>query len=323
MNRFELARATSSAAARDLLVEKPGSVFKAGGIDLIDHLKEHLVEPPRVVDLKSIPGLDGITAAADGSLRIGPLATLARVAADAGVRKSHAALAQACAEAASPQIRNVATVGGNLLQRPRCWYYRLESYRCLKKGGDVCFAVGGENRYHAVFGGGPSYAVHPSNAAVPLVAFGASFILEGEQGSRTVPASEFFTSPAKDPERENQLRPGEILTEILVPAAAGVRSAYQDVRERAAFDWPLVSAAVALKVEGGVVREARVVLGAVAPVPWRSAKAEQALVGKPLEEVTAAAAARAAVFGATPLSDNGYKVGLVQTLVRRALMSIA
>jgi len=323
MNRFELARATSPAAARDLLAEKPGSVFKAGGIDLIDHLKEHLVEPPRVVDLKTIPGLDGITAAADGSLRIGPLATLARVAADAGVRKSHAALAQACAEAASPQIRNVATVGGNLLQRPRCWYYRLESYRCLKKGGDVCFAVGGENRYHAVFGGGPSYAVHPSNAAVPLVAFGASFILEGEQGSRTVPASEFFTSPAKDPERENQLRPGEILTEILVPAAAGVRSTYQDVRERAAFDWPLVSAAVALKVEGNVVREARVVLGAVAPVPWRSAKAEQALVGKPLEEATAAAAARAAVFGATPLSDNGYKVGLVQTLVRRALVSIA
>jgi len=323
MNRFELARATSPAAARDLLAEKPGSVFKAGGIDLIDHLKEHLVEPPRVVDLKTIPGLDGITAAADGSLRIGPLATLARVAADAGVRKSHAALAQACAEAASPQIRNVATVGGNLLQRPRCWYYRLESYQCLKKGGDVCFAVGGENRYHAVFGGGPSYAVHPSNAAVPLLAFGASFILEGEQGSRTVPASEFFTSPAKDPERENQLRPGEILTEIRVPAAAGVRSVYQDVRERAAFDWPLVSAAVALKVEGGVVREARVVLGAVAPVPWRSAKAEQALVGKPLEEATAAAAARAAVFGATPLSDNGYKVGLVQTLVRRALMSIA
>jgi xanthine dehydrogenase YagS FAD-binding subunit len=323
MNRFELARATSPAAARDLLAEKPGSVFKAGGIDLIDHLKEHLVEPPRVVDLKTIPGLDGITAAADGSLRIGPLATLARVAADAGVRKSHTALAQACAEAASPQIRNVATVGGNLLQRPRCWYYRLESYQCLKKGGDVCFAVGGENRYHAVFGGGPSYAVHPSNAAVPLLAFGASFILEGEQGSRTVPASEFFTSPAKDPERENQLRPGEILTEIRVPAAAGVRSVYQDVRERAAFDWPLVSAAVALKVEGGVVREARVVLGAVAPVPWRSAKAEQALVGKPLEEATAAAAARAAVFGATPLSDNGYKVGLVQTLVRRALMSIA
>jgi xanthine dehydrogenase YagS FAD-binding subunit len=323
MNRFELARAGSAAEARDLLAEKPGSVFKAGGIDLLDHLKEHLVEPPRVVDLKSIPGLDKISVEADGSLRIGAMATLARVAAHEGVRKSHAALAQACAEAASPQIRTVATVGGNVLQRPRCWYYRLESYKCLKKGGDVCFAVGGENRYHGIFGGGPSYAVHPSNAAVPLMAFGASFVLEGAQGSRTVPASEFFTSPAKDPERENQLRAGEILTEIRVPAAGGMKSAYQDVRERAAFDWPLVSAAVALKAEGGVVREARVVLGAVAPVPWRSAKAEQALVGKPLDEASATAAARAAIFGAVPLSDNGYKVGLVQTLVRRTLMSIA
>jgi xanthine dehydrogenase YagS FAD-binding subunit len=323
MNRFELARAGSAAEARELLAEKPGSVFKAGGIDLLDHLKEHLLEPPRVVDLKSIPGLDRITVEADGSLRIGPLATLARVAAHEGVRRTHSALAQSCQEAASPQIRTVATLGGNLLQRPRCWYYRLESYACLKKGGDVCFAVGGENRYHAIFGGGPSYAVHPSNAAVPLLAFGASFVLEGAQGSRTVPASEFFTSPAKDPERENQLRAGEILTEIRVPAAGGMKSAYQDVRERAAFDWPLVSAAVALKSDGGVVREARVVLGAVAPVPWRSAKAEQALVGRPLDEAAAAAAARAAIFGAVPLSDNAYKVGLVQTLVRRTLMSIA
>jgi xanthine dehydrogenase YagS FAD-binding subunit len=323
MNRFELARATTAAQARELFAEKPGSVFKAGGIDLLDHLKEHLVEPPRVVDLKAIPGLDSIAAEPDGTLRIGPLATLARVAAHETVRKTHAALAQACAEAASPQIRTVATVGGNLLQRPRCWYYRLESYKCLKKGGDVCFAVGGENRYQAIFGGGPSYAVHPSNAAVPLVALGASFVLEGPQGSRTVPASEFFTSPAKDPERENQLRAGEILTEIRVPAAAGMRSVYQDVRERAAFDWPLVSAAVAIRVEGGVVREARVVLGAVAPIPWRSTKAEQALAGKPLDEAAAAAAARAAIFGAVPLSDNGYKVALVQTLVRRALMSIA
>jgi xanthine dehydrogenase YagS FAD-binding subunit len=323
MNRFELARATSAAEARELLAAKPGSVFKAGGIDLLDHLKEHLVEPPRVVDLKGIPGLDRIAVEADGGLRIGPLATLAAVAAHAGVRATHAALAQACAEAASPQIRSVATLGGNVLQRPRCWYYRLESYKCLKKGGDVCFAVGGENRYHAIFGGGPSYAVHPSNAAVPLLAFGASFVLEGAQGSRTLPAAEFFTSPAKDPERENQLRDGEILTEIRVPAAGGMRSTYQDVRERAAFDWPLVSAAVAVKADGGLVREARVVLGAVAPVPWRSTKAEQALLGKPLDEAAAVAAARAAIFGAVPLSDNGYKVGLVQTLVRRALMSIA
>jgi xanthine dehydrogenase YagS FAD-binding subunit len=323
MNRFELARATSAAEARDLLAGKKGSVYKAGGIDLLDHMKEHLVEPPRVVDLKSIPGLDRITVDPDGGLRIGPMATLSRVAAHEGVRKTHAALARACGEAASPQIRNVATVGGNVLQRPRCWYYRLESYKCLKKGGEVCFAVGGENRYHAIFGGGPSYAVHPSNAAVALLAFGATFVLEGGKGARTVPAAEFFTPPSKDPERENQLLPEEILTEIRVPAAGGARSAYADVRERAAFDWPLVSVAAALKIDGGVVREARVVLGAVAPTPWRSTKAEQALLGKALDDAAATAAARAAIFGAAPLSDNGYKVGLVQTVVRRTLMSLA
>ncbi|HWX23521.1 MAG TPA: FAD binding domain-containing protein, partial [Vicinamibacteria bacterium] len=153
MNRFELARPTSLPQARELWAEKSGSVFKAGGIDLLDHLKEHLLEPPRLVDLKALPGLTGVTREADGSLRLGALTTLAEISSHAEVLKSHPALAQACAEAASPQIRTVATVGGNLLQRPRCWYYRLESYRCLKKGGDICYAVAGENRYHVLFGG--------------------------------------------------------------------------------------------------------------------------------------------------------------------------
>jgi xanthine dehydrogenase YagS FAD-binding subunit len=275
------------------------------------------------VDLKGIAGMNKITAEADGSLRIGPFATLAQVAADPGVRKSHPALAEACGDAASPQIRNVATIGGNVLQRPRCWYYRQESYKCLKKGGDVCFAVGGENRYHVIFGGGPSYAPHPSNAAVPLVAYGASFTLEGAKGPRTVLAAEFFVPPSKNPEAENQLAADEVLTEIRVPAAPGWKSTYQAIRERAAFDWPLVSAAVAVKPEGGNVKEARVVLGAVAPIPWRSARAEQALVGKALDEAAIAAAARGAIVGAAPLSDNGYKVGLVQTLLRRTLHSLA
>ncbi len=323
MNAFEYARATSVAQARELVSEKPGAVLKAGGIDLLDHLKERLVEPPRVVDLKSIPGLAKIAAAPDGSVRIGPMATLAQVAADPGIRRSHPALAQSCREAASPQIRNVATIGGNVLQRPRCWYYRLESYKCLKKGGDVCYAVGGENRYHVIFGGGPSYAPHPSNAAVALVAYGASFVLEGDKGPRTVAAGDFFTLPTKDPQRENQLQPGEVLTEIRVPAAAGWKSSYEEIQERADFDWPLVSIVAAVKSEGGTVREARVVLGAVAPIPWRSMRAEQALVGKSLDEAGANAAARAAVVGAAPMSDNDYKVGLVQTLVRRTLLSLA
>jgi xanthine dehydrogenase YagS FAD-binding subunit len=323
MNRFEIARAATVAQARDLLVEKKGSALKAGGIDLLDHLKEHLVEPPRVVDLKRIPGLDQVVVEADGSLRVGPLVTLARLAAHPVVQETHPALAQACADAASPQVRNVATVGGNVLQRPRCWYYRLESYRCLKKGGEVCYAVGGENRYHVIFGGGPSYASHPSNAAVALVALGASFVLEAGKERRTLPAAEFFTPPTRDPERENQLGPDEVLVEIRVPAAPGLKSTYEAVRERAAFDWPLVSVALALKAEAGTVREARVVLGAVAPTPWRSLRAEQALLGKALDAEAAASAARAAIVGAAPLSDNGYKVALVQTLVRRTVLSLA
>jgi len=323
MHRFELARANSPSQARELLGEKPGSVFKAGGIDLIDHLKEHLIEPPRVVDLKRIPGLDAVSVDPDGALRIGTLVTLAKVAAHEGIRKSHPALARACGEAASPQVRNVATIGGNLLQRPRCWYYRLESYKCVKKGGDVCFAIQGENRYHVLFGGGPAYPPHASNAAVPLVAYGASFVIDGPKGTRTVPASEFFVLPEKDPTRENLLQPGEVLLEIRVPAATGWKSAYYEVRERAAFDWPLVSTAIALKAEGGVVKDARVVLGQVATIPWRAAAAEKALVGKPVGAASAEAAGKAAVEGADPMTDNGYKVDLVTTLVRRTVASLA
>ncbi len=323
MNRFELARATSPAQARELQTEKAGSVFKAGGIDLLDHLKEYLVEPPRVVDLKRVPGLDRIVVDSDGSLRIGALATLAKVAAHEGIRKTHPALARACGVAASPQVRNVATIGGNLLQRPRCWYYRLESYRCLKKGGEVCFAEAGENRYHIVFGGGPDYAPHPSNAAVPLVAYGASFVLESGKGTRTVPAGDFFVMPTPDPTRENVIQPGELLLEIRVPATKGGKSAYYEVRERADFDWPLVSVAIAVRTAGGVVTEARIVLGQVAAIPWRAHAAEKALVGKPLGTTTAEAVGQAAVVGAEPMTDNRYKVDLVATLVRRTVASLA
>jgi xanthine dehydrogenase YagS FAD-binding subunit len=323
MNRFEFARATSVAEALSLAAEKPGSVWKAGGIDLLDHLKEHLIEPPRLVDLKGVAGLDGVSAEPDGSLRIGPLVTMARIAAHAGIRSTHAGLAQACGEAASPQIRNVATIGGNLLQRPRCWYYRLASYHCLKKGGDTCFAVGGENRYHTIFAEGACNAPHPSNAAMGLTALGASFVFQSSRGTRTVPADQFFTIPGNDPRRENAKAPDEVLTAIHVPAAPGVRSVYASVKEKAAFDWPLVSTAVALRVDGGVVRQARIILGAVAPVPLRSTAAEQALIGGRLDEAMVEAVATAAVASAQPLSQNGYKVELLKTLLRRTLKALA
>jgi xanthine dehydrogenase YagS FAD-binding subunit len=323
MNRFEFARATSVPEALRLVADRPGSVLKAGGIDLLDHLKEHLDEPQRLVDLKGLPQLNGVTVGGDGSLEIGPLVTLAKVAAHPVIRATHAALARACGEAASPQIRNVATIGGNLLQRPRCWYYRLASYRCLKKGGDICFAVGGENRYHTIFGDGACNAPHPSNAAMGLTALGASLVFQSSRGMRTLPAEQFFTIPDQDPRRENAGDPNEILIAISLPAAPGLRSTYASVREKAAFDWPLVSNAVALRVEGDIVREARIVLGAVATVPLRSAAAEQALSGRRLDDAAAEAAANAAVASAQPLSENGYKVELLKVLLRRTLRSLA
>lgn len=323
MHNFELAKAHTTEQARDLLAEKPQSVLKAGGIDVIDHLKQHLIAPDRLVDLKSISGLDEIDVDRDGTLKVGALVTLAKVAAHDELKKSFPALALACGEAASPQIRNVATIGGNVLQRPRCWYYRLESYKCVKKGGDTCFAIAGMNRYNVIFGGGPAYPPHPSSAAVALVAYGASFVLEGPEGTRTVPAGEFFALPTVDPERENTLKDGEILTEIRVPSSEGVKSAYAEVRERAGFDWPVVSAAVAVEAEGGSVKSARIVLGQVATIPWRATKAEEALVGQPLGEASAQAAGQAAVDGAEPMTNNGYKVDLVTALVRRVVASLA
>jgi xanthine dehydrogenase YagS FAD-binding subunit len=323
MNRFEFARATSVTEALSLVAEKSGSVLKAGGIDLLDHLKEHLIEPPRLVDLKSVPGMRDVAAEPGGSVQIGPLVTLAQAAAHPGLRATHTALAQACGEAASPQIRNVATIGGNLLQRPRCWYYRLESYRCLKKGGDICFAIGGENRYHTIFGDGACNAPHPSNAAMGLLALEASLVLQSPRGMRTVAAEQFFTIPDQDPRRENAGDPDEILIGISLPAAPGGRSVYASVKEKAAFDWPLVSTAVALQVEGGVVRRARIFLGAVATVPLRSTAAEQAVLGRRLDEATGEAAATAAAAGAQPLSENGYKVELLTVLLRRTLRSLA
>lgn len=323
MKTFELARAATLEQARELH-GKAGSLYKAGGIDLLDHMKERLLEPERLVDLKRVPGLDRVEPQPDGGLRLGPLVTLAQVARDEAVRRGHLALAEACALAASPQIRNVATLGGNLLQRPRCWYYRLESYKCFKKGGETCFAVDGENRYHSIFGEGPVFAPHPSNAATALVALHASFELLGARGTRTVAAGEFFTLPSVDATRENVLQPGEILTAIVLPPpVAGARSTYTDVRERPGFDWPLVALAASLRTDGGVVRQASLVLGAVAPIPWRAAAAEKALVGRRLDEASARQAAEAAVQGAAPLSDNGYKLELTRALVRRALLGLA
>jgi len=321
MNRFEVIAPVDVARASRILAQ-PGHAALAGGVDLIDLLKQNIVEPRSLVNLKGLKGLDAIEFDRANGLRIGALVTLNDIATHPAIRDRYTALADAAEQAATPQVRNLATAGGNLLQRPRCWYFRNPAVNCLKKGGDRCYAVGGLNRYHAILGGGPSFIVHPSNLAPALIALRAKVNLAGPTSGRSVELADFFTLPKSDPTRENLLAPGEILTEIIVPPPADdTRSIYLEVREKQSFDWPLVSVALALSVDRAhSVRDARVVMGAVAPIPWRSQEAENALAGKRLDAAVAARAADAALKPAVPLSDNAYKVPIAKALVRRAIL---
>jgi xanthine dehydrogenase YagS FAD-binding subunit len=322
MNRFEIVTPADLPAAVRLLAQ-PGHMALAGGVDTLDLLKQQIAAPRALVDLNGLKELQGIDPAPDGGLRVGALARLSDVAAHPVVRARFAALAEAAGEAATPQIRNLGTVGGNLLQRPRCWYFRNPDIVCLKKGGHLCYAINGLNRYHAILGGGPSFIVHPSNLAPALIAFGASVRLSGPAGERKVVLDQFFALPSVDATRENVLQAGEIVVEVIVPPpAASTQSAYLEVREKQSFDWPLVSVAAVLEIDPGSkkVNQARVVLGAVAPTPWRSREAEQALAGAVLDRARAVSAADAALKDARPLPHNGYKVAIARVLVRRAVL---
>jgi xanthine dehydrogenase YagS FAD-binding subunit len=336
MNRFawieapslSQAAAAATATVADAMISSANAeagraaILKAGGIDVLDLMKENLLMPGAIVNVRRVTGLDAIADEPDGGLRIGALATLASVAAHPVVMARYPALADALGNAASPQIRNVGTLGGNLLQRPRCWYFRSEAFHCLRKGGGHCFALGGENQYHAIFDNHPCAIVHPSTAATALVALGASAeLVDAGKRVRRLALEEFFGAPNRDPHRENDLRPGEILAAIrLPPLAAGVRMAHLKQGERDSFDWPLADVAVVLTLEGGNCVRASIVLGAAAPVPHRARAGEQALSGKRVDESAAAQAARAAMDGVTPLAKNGYKVALFETLIRRAIL---
>jgi xanthine dehydrogenase YagS FAD-binding subunit len=295
----------------------------AGGIDLLGEMKDYIRTPDVVVNLKSIPGLNSIRTGGTG-LTVGPLVRLADLADNAAVRQSYTALADAAAVVGSPQIRNVGTVGGNLCQRPRCWYYRDEEVKCLKKGGDTCYAKEGENQYHAILGGGPSYIVHPSDCAPALIALNASVQITGPKGARTIPLDRFFVLPSDNLFQENVLQPNEIVTLISVPApAAGTKSHYMKVRHKEGFDWALSGAAVALQMAGNTVKDCRVVLSGVAPIPWRSHEAEAVLKGKTLTPELAEKAGEAAVSKAQPLGKNQYKVPLTRNVVMAAILHIA
>jgi xanthine dehydrogenase YagS FAD-binding subunit len=321
MNKFEYVRAKSAKEAVDLLAATKGAVIKASGTDLLDRIKSFIDTPPRLVSLSGATEMTGVEVEA-GSTRLGALATLAKVA-ERIKTGPLLALGQAAGDAATPQIRNVATVGGNICQRPRCWYYRLGEVPCLKKGGKECPALAGDNRYHAIFDTSPCPIVHPSNLAGPLVAFGATIHVHGPSGVRDIPADQFFTLPKVDINRENVLAREDVITSVSVPAWEGARSAYLEAREKESFDWSLVNATAVLQMDGDVVKDARLVLGSVAPVPRRVPAAEKALVGKKIDEASAAEAARVAFADATPLPGNAYKVPMGRAIARRAILAAA
>ncbi len=290
----------------------------AGGTDLMSLMKEHLHTPQRVVNIKNIKELGGISRRPPTASASAPPVTIDELAHHADVRASYQSLADAADGVPSPQIRHMGTVGGDLCQRPRCWYYRQGMGLLAMKDGKSLIP-GGENRYHAIFGEGPAYFVSASSLGPALVALNARVKLVSAKGSREVPVAKFFVTPASEDTREIALQPDEILTEIIVPPAA-VKSATYEVRQKEALDWPLAAAAVALEMNGSTVKSARVVLGHVAPTPVESAAAAKALVGKAVTAATAEAAGKAAVTGAKPLSQNAYKVTLAKVAVKRALL---
>ena len=301
-----------------VLLSQPAAVAMGGGTDLLPQVKDGVVPAERLVGLAAIPGMAAIAETTDG-LTIGAAATIADVAAHPVVRRRYAALAEAAGDLATPQIRNEGTIGGNLNQRPRCWYYRSPLIPCLKKGGDRCYALVGNTRLLCVTGGDRCYIVHPSDTAVALSALDARLETAGPNGGRELAMGQFFAGPGRDMLRENVLEPGELMTRIVLPANAPERSVYLKVRERESGDFALVSVAAALSLDNGVISQARIALGGVAPVPYRAVEVEDYLTGRTIADVDPAEAGSLALPNATPLPQNGYKLPMSRNIVKRAL----
>ncbi len=325
MRQFDYRSATTVDEAIQLLGQDGNGSIKAlaGGTDLLTLMKADIASPIQLVDIKRLDELPQGIVPTDQGLSIGALTTLAELEKSEYLQESYALLAQAAGLAATPQLRNMATIGGNLLQRPRCWYFRNAHFHCWLKGGDECHAREGQNQLHALFDKSPCVAVHPSDLASTLVALDAYVKLRGPRGERTLPLSGFFTLPEENHRTETSVESNELMVEIYIPAlSAGARSTYLKAMDRKVWAFALVGVAAVLQVEGDTITDARLVLSGVAPIPWRASAAEQALVGQRAEEATFARAAEIALADAQPLEHNGYKVTLAQSLIRKALSNL-
>ena len=322
MRSFSSVNPKDLKAAASLLRQKgPSAAIVGGGSDLLGMVKERLVMPDVLVSLKSIRGLDKVTERG-GETVIGGLITLDALSRDPLIRKNYNVLAEAAGQVGTPQIRNAGTLAGNVCQRPWCWYYR-NGFPCYKNGGKTCFSITGENEFHAIFGGGPSFIVHPSDTAPALVALDAKFRIVGPSAERTVSAADFFKLPTENPARENVLANDEVLAEVRLPAAkSGARGTYHKVLDREAWTHAVVSVAAVMEMDGQVCKSARVVLGGVAPIPWRVPKVEAMLSGQRITPELAAQAGAAAVEGARPLAKNQYKIPLTQAVVKQTLIAL-
>lgn len=320
MQAFEYARPKSIQEAVKLLGTDGQASALAGGTDLLALIKDGVAAPKRLVSLQHVSELKGISYRPATGLRLGASVSFEDLLESAEVKEHYPALVQAAEGVTSPQIRSMGTVGGDLCQRPRCWYYRA-GYGLLAVYRGKALVPDGDNRYHAILGNsGPAYFVSPSSFGPILTALDAKVRVHGPQGTREIAVKDFFVIPQQESESEHSLKPGEIVAEILVPPPAGTKMAVYEVRQKEGLDWPLAAAAVVLKTQGQTVESARVVLGHVAPKPWPSPEAEEMLKGKTLNEDLAWETGRAAVRKATPLSKNGYKLQLTRVAVKRALM---
>ena len=300
-----------------------GAAVHAGGTDLLGCLREGIMHVDKVVSLSALGDLHGIKETADGGLVIGALTTITEVSEDPLVRKKYPGLAQGASDVASPQLRNQGTIGGNLCQKPRCWYYRGE-FQCLRKGGDICYALGGEHQFHAIFGHDRICVItHPSDTAPPLVALGAKIRAMGPDGRRTIPVENFHVLPNENPQAETVLKPGEMITHIELPRPAGnLKSTYRKVRARRSWDFALAGVALALELDGDRVVNGRVVLSGAAPVPWRSKPVEDTIRGRRIDAQTIDKAAAAVIEGADALPENTYKLDLFKGVIAEELNAI-